>query len=309
MAANSAQLGNLHNILTALIDGQPSEEQLADLEHLLSETPDALIYYRKYMRICAFLEFERSEVEKPQDAAFTTEGVLPRVVTQTQSPSPCLLSTTLPSTVGWFSSGWPVAYLIATVICGVGLLIGSHVYVSQPGAGRQAIVSAQPWWLAEPKTELVGRITGMVDCKWAGAASDSPDVPLGRKYELASGLMEITYDTGAKVILQGPVTYEVESANGGYLGGWQVDRARWTTASAKGFCRSHSHRHRDRPGHGVRRRGEQGRAHHVARLPGLGQSCRWLSTMERRKAMPKSCTRTNRPAWRSVAAARQWQSP
>ena len=29
--------------------------------------------------------------------------------------------------------------------------------------------------------------------------------------------MEITYDTGAKVILQGPVTYEVESASGGYL--------------------------------------------------------------------------------------------
>ena len=36
-------------------------------------------------------------------------------------------------------------------------------------------------------------------------------------YALASGLMEITYDTGAKVILQGPVTYEVESAAGGYL--------------------------------------------------------------------------------------------
>ena len=29
--------------------------------------------------------------------------------------------------------------------------------------------------------------------------------------------MEITYDTGAKVILQGPVTYEVESSHGGYL--------------------------------------------------------------------------------------------
>ena len=28
--------------------------------------------------------------------------------------------------------------------------------------------------------------------------------------------MEITYDTGAKVILQGPVTYSVEG-NGGYL--------------------------------------------------------------------------------------------
>ena len=39
---------------------------------------------------------------------------------------------------------------------------------------------------------------------------------LGDRFALASGLMEITYDTGAKVILQGPVTYEVE-ANGGYL--------------------------------------------------------------------------------------------
>ena len=29
--------------------------------------------------------------------------------------------------------------------------------------------------------------------------------------------MEITYDTGAKVILQGPVTYEVQSKDGGYL--------------------------------------------------------------------------------------------
>ena len=57
----------------------------------------------------------------------------------------------------------------------------------------------------------------MVDCKWAGTAFDSPSVPLGSKYELASGLMEITYDTGAKVILQGPVTYEVESRTVGIL--------------------------------------------------------------------------------------------
>jgi len=82
------------------------------------------------------------------------------------------------------------------------------------GTGCQAIVSANRS-VPEPKMELVGRITGMVDCKWAGTAFDSPDVPLGRKYELASGLVEITYDTGAKVLLQGPVTYEVESAAGG----------------------------------------------------------------------------------------------
>ena len=52
----------------------------------------------------------------------------------------------------------------------------------------------------------------MVDCKWNGSSR----VSLGQRFDLASGLMEITYDIGAKVILQGPVTYSVE-ANGGYL--------------------------------------------------------------------------------------------
>ena len=50
------------------------------------------------------------------------------------------------------------------------------------------------------------------------------DCSLGRQaIALASGLMEITYDTGAKVILQGPVTYEVESTGGGFLSARQAD--------------------------------------------------------------------------------------
>jgi hypothetical protein len=57
----------------------------------------------------------------------------------------------------------------------------------------------------------------MVDCKGNGLRPNSAKVLLGDKYDLASGLMEITYDTGAKVILQGPTTYVVESNNGGFL--------------------------------------------------------------------------------------------
>ena len=67
---------------------------------------------------------------------------------------------------------------------------------------------------------MIGQITGMVDCKWSDPQTEAyngASVPLGRKYALASGLMQITYDTGAKVILQGPCTYEVESKAGGYL--------------------------------------------------------------------------------------------
>ncbi|MBU4400473.1 MAG: FecR family protein, partial [Planctomycetes bacterium] len=65
-------------------------------------------------------------------------------------------------------------------------------------------------------------ITGAADVKWSDDPNYLPPlgfgaVPLGRKYKLDAGLMEITYDSGAKVILQGPCTYEVESSSGGYL--------------------------------------------------------------------------------------------
>ena len=147
------------------------------------------------------------------------------------APAIGFLSTTLYNTIGYFSQGMPLAYLLATVVTGLGLLIGSLIHVSPP---EQVAHNSVPAVVVEAKL-LVGRITGMVDCKWEKKELGIRDwgsedrkscqslisnpqslVSLGDKLTLASGLMEITYNTGAKVILQGPVTYEVE-ANGGYL--------------------------------------------------------------------------------------------
>ena len=119
----------------------------------------------------------------------------------------------------------PLAYLIATLVTGLGLLIGYVVHVAGPEeVARQSVPLPSP---LSSLPSAVGRITGMVDCKWAkegsGARGQGPGignlkshVSLGQTFALASGLMKITYDTGATVILQGPVTYSVE-ANGGYL--------------------------------------------------------------------------------------------
>jgi hypothetical protein len=88
------------------------------------------------------------------------------------------------------------------------------------------------------KTEPAGRITGMVDCQWADESTATmcgAHVPLGRKYALRSGFVEITYNTGAQVVLQGPATYEVESTNGGRL---QIGKlvGKVEAETAKGFC-------------------------------------------------------------------------
>ena len=126
---------------------------------------------------------------------------------------------------GYFPQGVLLSYLVATVLFGLALLAGSFITVSPPEQLVQVEANRDlpPPPLAdrsEREPASVGRITGMVNCRWADPTIDAPesdDVPLGRKYALASGFMEITYHTGAKVILQGPATYEVESASGGFL--------------------------------------------------------------------------------------------
>lgn len=140
-------------------------------------------------------------------------------------------------TAGCFSSGWPVAYLIAAVIVGVGALIGSFTYLSHYDEFATRALPAPGEHRSDAQPESVGRITGMIHCTWAGeslSSSETNTVSAGRRFELDSGLLEITYHTGAKVILQGPVTYEADSKNGGRLALGKLT-GKVESSTAKGF--------------------------------------------------------------------------
>ncbi len=124
-------------------------------------------------------------------------------------------------TVGFFSQELPLSLLITTVVMGV-MLLGAWAYKITHYQHIAEAPSKSVPSEAMPEMVFVGRITGMVDVKWSDDPRYLPPmgfahVPLGRKYKLDAGLMEITYDSGAKVILQGPCTYKVESTAGGYL--------------------------------------------------------------------------------------------
>lgn len=123
-----------------------------------------------------------------------------------------------------------MAYLMATVMTALGLLMLAHTpiaMVQQLANSRQSNAEHNPTPAGDVGTPVVGRITGRVDCVWTeGSDPKNPEsenqnlkslVHCGDRFDLPRGLLEITYDTGAKVLLQGPVTYEVDSAAGGYL--------------------------------------------------------------------------------------------
>ena len=155
-----------------------------------------------------------------------------------------------------FADGWAFSYTVATVFMCL-LLLGFWAYklpsdrgssIANSDNSRRSTTSGEESIHNRPAPVFVGRVTGIAGAKW----SDEPNyiapmgvgVALGRTYKLKTGLMEITYDSGAKVILEGPCSYEVESTRGGYLslgklvakvesGEWKVesDNCRRLTAS------------------------------------------------------------------------------
>lgn len=213
------------SLAEAYVHGDLADEMVVRLDQLLRTDPEARQQYVDYLldsyhlhslAMHAFAGEANDELEATEES----EGTVPFLLTRESGQS--LPSGVWPSTVCFFSQGMPLAYLLAAVICGIGFLVGSLVHVSTPvQVVREAVPSPSlPAQRSSTGMQFVGRITGMVDCRWADpdtAAIGCVAVPLGRKYSLASGLMEIVYDTGVRVILQGPATYEVDSRNGGFL--------------------------------------------------------------------------------------------
>jgi hypothetical protein len=164
------------------------------------------------------------------------------------------------------------SYLVASMLFVIVGIVASHIYVTTHSVQNVAEngsnqtpsdINKRLPSVIEQKIKRVGRIVNMVDCKWSrngqvardpcSVASENktgerqPPIPnsqslvsLGDKLILASGLMEIAYDAGARVILEGPCTFNVET-NGGFLAIGRltgklektVGRGQWAVDSAK----------------------------------------------------------------------------
>ncbi len=201
----------VHDFVVAGEEGELTPDQWDCFERLLQESDEACRIYLQYVEASDLLYpiLDQIADEKATFGFADAEG--------TAIP---LASTAVPIVRSpWHelvADGWAVAYVTATVVLGIGMLVGGLTYVSQPQRIAKS-PSVRNLSTDVPRGASVGRITGTVNCKWRESPAESRNVALGYKYELASGLLEITYDTGAKVILQGPVTYEVDSDDGGFL--------------------------------------------------------------------------------------------
>ncbi len=242
----------LIDLAFAVCDGTAVDAQVDRIEELIAGDPKSRLLYLQ----CLELHFEMQhrmgnegsevsgqEVAGDQWPVASVTNHKSKIINQKSpalAPNPCptiILDTSSPLPSPLAPLPYHVAHpflfsnMISLLIVGIGLL-GAWVYqvdIPHPIAATQHNTKTTDPSPATPSESCIGQITSMVDCNWekdckfklfsSKTDNRNPKFPisLGDKFVLSSGLLEITYDTGAKVILEGPVTYEVESAAGGYL--------------------------------------------------------------------------------------------
>jgi len=134
--------------------------------------------------------------------------------------------TNVPLFIRYFSQVGPFSYLVSAALMCIAALGAWQYKLNDAGDADHSFAAASRGL----HPAMIGCVTDMSTCRWAedvsaeeiaGSRKAPPlalfsQVAAGRKFDLDSGLVEITFSSGAKVILQGPATFEVEP-NGGFL--------------------------------------------------------------------------------------------
>ena len=193
----------LIDLAFAVCDGTATDDQIATAEELIADDSAARLLYLQ----CMELHFEMDYRALGSEAA---DSEPPPVL----FPSPSLSPLSPP-----FVGGPVFSYMVASVVLCM-MLLSAWAYKITRVDPSPLIGQGGSGGTIDREFVVVGQVTGMKDCRWidenegtmVGAA-----VHRGRKYAFSSGLLEITYCGGARVILEGPCEYKADSDAGGRL--------------------------------------------------------------------------------------------
>ena len=224
MVSNEAQ-GELREWLAKLTEDMLTADEQQALTARLREDPEARAFYRRYIAMEALLDWEYTLPLASAAEPYFDPARLPDDDT--------VVPETTPAMQGWFNQKlWPLkaawrygreslghqmslALLVAAVITTSTLVL---LAIFAAPNFRRWVDSASPE--RAEQTACTGHITATVDVRWADKArvyttgdTIKPDLPL----QLAKGLVEFTFQSGTKVIIEGPAEFVPQNGNQGRL--------------------------------------------------------------------------------------------
>ena len=122
------------DLLESLCLGELSPDEATRIEAMATNDEDFCRHYIRFVYMHALAErLEGIEVaSESQPAPMTFSDPVVAVGDVAGTAEIPLFGAPVDARIGFFSAGWPVAYLVATVVFAIGLAIGAFVHVSQP---------------------------------------------------------------------------------------------------------------------------------------------------------------------------------
>ena len=178
----------------AMCDGTITADDAAQLDALLTSDAGAREFYNNYMFLHGELYSQNAAGECGLDSLeLRVEGLEPEVASRGDAPKKWL---------NWLA--------MAAAIVGVAAVSSwatRSLLIPQP-----QIAEGTPTAVAPPG-KSVARVTATRNCSWATGSDIGYGAKLapGQRLDLSTGLVEVTFDDGAVVVLEGPATFDVES--------------------------------------------------------------------------------------------------
>ncbi len=170
----------LSELCSALVDGFLTETKRARLAEMLEQSEGARRFYVRAMGLSASLFDYAAEM-------------------QSEAPDAPFRALAERSAVVW----WGLGSLAAAAAIALAFWLGG----SEKREVGDARIAAE-----QDADESVARLSGGKDIRWIGEAPAVGDeLRRGQQIKLASGFAEITFDSGAEIVLEGPASLELKS--------------------------------------------------------------------------------------------------
>ena len=227
----------IRRIVHKSFDGPITNEEVLRIQSALRESDDAKRWYTTVAQLHADL----AVVKQSEDACRTarmetdnsdfdsqagTDSQLSSTVSDDSPIADQLIAPSRDSLGIWVSKrliavmrGFPMSMAASLLIIGLGLGCGVGLVTAK-------LVNVAPRFVAMPwrwqvGSDVIAKISTTHRLKWQ--ASESPEtLPTqglreGQQIRIAEGLLELSYRSGVRLILNGPAVFEVRSEHGGKL--------------------------------------------------------------------------------------------
>jgi hypothetical protein len=224
----------IRQLLMTGLDGDTSDEQRARLNDLLRGSEQLRQSAARFLRDDSILTEEIGTLEKALSflqqssepaATAGADQLLPALARWDRANRP--LTSTISANPLWrtmrraadYVNGHGLAVAAAAAIVSIGLIWQYGTMMAKLDRLYTLTAKTDPADMqrkgprprsgsASPATAPVARVTGLSDCKWpqgeAGLKFGDALTP-GQRLQLTSGVLQLTYDTGARVTIEGPV--------------------------------------------------------------------------------------------------------